>query len=1042
MSSDNTPEIAQRYADKFVEYTGPNGDWTREMEHFDDAAAARNKSFELATGKWIMWIDADDRLPGPDEAKKLLELNGRFKPEIAVRQIENEPERITLEGFLQMLDEKYPQITCIWAPYLYRKDKNGAALLWQERERIVRADAGWTWTEPGHEVLVPADSKKPQGYLRLEHLLFVHEKKWSNEDSLFNLRRHFKILLQKYEDGDRSVRTLRYLTMFAGQLAPERHEEWVDALLDAAASPVDICTARMAAGDWDASRGLYLTALAHYGAAIIVRGDIPDPYVQAARAAEKAEDWGRAFDFYSKALTKTPSYVDSVVTPRELELSLPLHAARAGQEYARQLNVVGRFGEALEILRMTVALAERVFKSPRLGVDREEASNFWHVARQEFESQVAATQIAELFEFLRKNDETLKAAQLLESAPHTLEDHPIIIKLQEKGRKVTRHLSSSKAYEAFYQSLSTTTDAIPTHEIRDEWLNPDGALPRAKELIAWLRANKPDARILEIGSYDGIVAIPILRALPDVKYVAVDASNQALSRCREYAEKWVTNPDRLETIQGTFFHGNQDLNIRVGEFFDVVVICEIVEHIPSPQDLIDTGLSLLAPGGVLFVSTPWGAFDRGSPDETDKPRDPRGHVRAMTMADMVKDVVSQGGEIDRLVRSQGRYGVGDTMHVVAKRGYNRPHWAPQPTHLIAPAPVSFAVPSALWDWNATHVLSTGIGASEKTIVFLARELAKADERQLVNVFGPVPEEEVHDRVRYWRREKLRHLTDSSKVVVSRAPSFGRQIEQMADCKLSKILWLQDAYYPDLTAETAADYEKIVVLTEWHKMQMHKLHGVPLEKMEIINNFLIPEHYAVPRPLRHPHHFIYASSPDRGLVRLLRFWPEVLKKWPDATLDIFYGWEGCMKLARSNEAWAVTYKKMRAEYDTLRLQSGVREVGRVNHATLALQFMQAAAWVYPSDFAETGCCTSLESMAGGCVPVCTPYAGLAETGASPWTQWVYMNLKEKDWCDDFIAALEKAVALDEGERAKMSAFALEKWSLATYALPRWQKLLRG
>ena len=38
-----------------------------------------------------------------------------------------------------------------------------------------------------------------------------------------------------------------------------------------------------------------------------------------------------------------------------------------------------------------------------------------------------------------------------------------------------------------------------------------------------------------------------------------------------------------------------------------------------------------------------------------------------------------------------------------------------------------------------------------------------------------------------------------------------------------------------------------------------------------------------------HKLIYASSYDRGLQHLLKIWPEVVKKYPDATLDVFYGW---------------------------------------------------------------------------------------------------------------------------------------------------------
>jgi hypothetical protein len=51
-----------------------NGQSAADWKHVDSFAAARNQAFELATGDWIFWADADDTLRG--EPRAILEACG------------------------------------------------------------------------------------------------------------------------------------------------------------------------------------------------------------------------------------------------------------------------------------------------------------------------------------------------------------------------------------------------------------------------------------------------------------------------------------------------------------------------------------------------------------------------------------------------------------------------------------------------------------------------------------------------------------------------------------------------------------------------------------------------------------------------------------------------------------------------------------------------------------------------------------------------------------------------------------------------------
>ena len=71
-SSDETVAVAERYGAK-VGY----------FEWCDDFAAARNASLELATGDWILWLDADDVLPEASHAKVRMAMRNGLEKRVA-----------------------------------------------------------------------------------------------------------------------------------------------------------------------------------------------------------------------------------------------------------------------------------------------------------------------------------------------------------------------------------------------------------------------------------------------------------------------------------------------------------------------------------------------------------------------------------------------------------------------------------------------------------------------------------------------------------------------------------------------------------------------------------------------------------------------------------------------------------------------------------------------------------------------------------------------------------------------------------------------
>lgn len=115
-SRDLTREIALSFTDKVYDFV-----WC------DDFSAARNFAFSKASGDYLMWLDADDVIEGE---------NVRLFRDI-----------------ISKLDIDRPDVVML--PYNVAFDEGDRVLLSYERERIVRANAGFWFVGEIHEAIPP-----------------------------------------------------------------------------------------------------------------------------------------------------------------------------------------------------------------------------------------------------------------------------------------------------------------------------------------------------------------------------------------------------------------------------------------------------------------------------------------------------------------------------------------------------------------------------------------------------------------------------------------------------------------------------------------------------------------------------------------------------------------------------------------------------------------------------------------------------------------------------------------------------------------------
>jgi SAM-dependent methyltransferase len=121
---------------------------------------------------------------------------------------------------------------------------------------------------------------------------------------------------------------------------------------------------------------------------------------------------------------------------------------------------------------------------------------------------------------------------------------------------------------------------------------PPVVLQRAGEIADDLAPFRRTGRVLDVGFGAGT----ILKAFSDRGWEAhgVETSTLAVEQAR-------ANGLRL-AIEGDFLN----LTLDAGSF-DAVFMFELIEHLPDPRPFIERALTLLRPGGLLYLTTPNGS---------------------------------------------------------------------------------------------------------------------------------------------------------------------------------------------------------------------------------------------------------------------------------------------------------------------------------------------------------------------------------------------------------------------------------------------------
>lgn len=330
---------------------------------------------------------------------------------------------------------------------------------------------------------------------------------------------------------------------------------------------------------------------------------------------------------------------------------------------------------------------------------------------------------------------------------------------------------------------------------------------------------------------------------------------------------------------------------------------------------------------------------------------------------------------------------------------------------------------ALGIWGPDTIDTKGMGGSEEAVVHLSRELDKLGWH--VVVFATPSHNFTMDNGVEWKQYWEFNPRDEFDVLIGwRSPWF-------FDAELKarkKYLWLHDVVEKEeFTPKRVENIDRVIFVSKYHADQYKDV--IPNKKRFASGNGISSTAFDKydKKFKRDPYRMIYMSANERGLRILYDIWKDVKKEVPQATLDVYYGWDSFDAINRDNPERMMWKAQMVEKANQL---DGVTERGRIGQDDLVKEIFKSGVWSYPTFFPEVNCITAQKAMAGGAIPVTSDFACLKDLVS--YGEQIPMNKFEDQDVEKYknhLISWLKSPHRQNGIRKEMQTWAREKfdWS---------------
>ena len=294
-----------------------------------------------------------------------------------------------------------------------------------------------------------------------------------------------------------------------------------------------------------------------------------------------------------------------------------------------------------------------------------------------------------------------------------------------------------------------------------------------------------------------------------------------------------------------------------------------------------------------------------------------------------------------------------------------------------------------WDYTPQTPRERPLGGTQSGLCYLAESMAKAGHHvflinnttkvQTVRGVQCIPLSLDGPKLR-----EIFSLIKADAVVVLSASDAAQQLRPWVPLGTRLYLWTGHAanqpHHNGLAdLENKKAWNGFIFMGQWQLETIAEKYELDIERCVNLGMGIAPafervftsEDKIVDAMSEHPT-LVYTSTPFRGLDILVKTFPAIRQRVPNAKLRVF----SSMKIYQMDDV----DDKFSNLYETCRNTPGIEYVGPVPQPQLARELKEATLLAYSNSFAETACVAMMEAMASGCMIVSSDLGALPETTA--------------------------------------------------------------